>query len=194
MMDFSLNEEQQMLADLAKRFVAEEYDSNKGYALSRESVEAKSPKWKVLCDIGLTSLLIPEQYQGFGGGPVDSMIVMEAFGKGLVLEPFLSTCVMMPSLIAAYGTHDQKNELLPAIAGGTLQVAFAALEPQARYDFWHVTTRAQPAPNGLYVLNGRKTSLFREVGRISLLYRLVRPLDTERGGLTLFWSTYPARE
>ena len=137
-MNFIHTEEQQMLADTVARFVQDEYDFDarrKRLEASHRQGPGYSPAlWSQLADLGLFALNVPEAYGGIGAGPVETMIVMEGLGRGLVLEPFLTTGVIAPRLIATHGTAAQKDRYLAAIATGGLRLALAVLEPRSRFD------------------------------------------------------------
>ena len=90
--------------------------------------------WKQFADLGWLALPIAEAHGGLGGGAIEIGILMEAFGRGLVSEPYLSTVVIGASLISECGTEAQKQALLPKIADGSLYLAFAHSERQARFD------------------------------------------------------------
>ena len=159
-MNFIYTEEQQMLADTVARFVQAEY----GFDARRRRLEASSREapgyspalWRQLADLGLFALNVPEAHGGIGAGPVETMIVMEGLGRGLVLEPFVTTGVIAPRLIATHGTAAQKDRCLAAIAAGQLRLALAVLEPGSRYDLDEVTTTAHRAEDG-WILHGAKS-------------------------------------
>src|SRR5436309_12932953 len=112
-MDFDLSDEQRLLKDSVERLLADRYDfdARKRYA---ESAEGFSPElWGQYAELGLLGLPFAEQYGGFGGGPVETMIVMEAFGRALALEPYLATVVLGGGFIAQGGNESQRAELLP---------------------------------------------------------------------------------
>ena len=122
-MNFDYNEEQQLLADSVRRYLQKEYDFEKRKA----SVEkgASDAVWAAFAEMGLAGLPISTEHGGFGGGAVDLMSVMEAFGEALVVEPYLPT--MLGALAVAKGGSDkQKQDILPAVAQGKLRLALAA--------------------------------------------------------------------
>ena len=159
-MNFIHTEEQQMLADTVARFVQAEYD----FDLRRRRLEASASAppgysatlWSQLAELGLFALNVPEAYGGIGAGPVETMIVMERLGRGLVLEPFVTTGVIAPRLIAAHGTVAQKDACLAAIAAGRMRLALAVLEPGSRYDLDEVSTTAHRSADG-WILDGAKS-------------------------------------
>jgi alkylation response protein AidB-like acyl-CoA dehydrogenase len=101
-------------------------------------------------------LPLPAEFGGFGGGATDTMVVMEAIGAALVVEPYLPTVGLGAQLVARAGTQAQKQRILPAVAAGELTLAFAQLETEGRYDAAHVATRAARRGNGSYEIDGEK--------------------------------------
>lgn len=154
-MDFKLNEEQQMLQETAARLVRGEYDFEKRESFRQTELGFSESFWKQLSELGLTTVPFDEAYGGFGGGAVELQLIMTELGRGLCLEPYLQSIVFGGGLINQLGTDEQKNDLLPQIAGGTLKVAPALLEPQSRYNLHDVATKAETATTG-YRLSGRK--------------------------------------
>jgi pimeloyl-CoA dehydrogenase small subunit len=154
-MDFDLTEEQRLLDETVRRLVKDEYgfEKRKGYKASPEGFSRKL--WARYAEIGLLGLPFAEEHGGFGGSAVESMIVMESFGRGLVLEPYLASVVLGGGLVAATGSAAQKQAILPALAEGKLMLAFAHGERQSRYALADVATRAERDGNG-YVLSGEK--------------------------------------
>ncbi|HSW21391.1 MAG TPA: acyl-CoA dehydrogenase, partial [Burkholderiaceae bacterium] len=152
-MDFTLNEEQQMLADTMARFVQNEYEFE-----ARRKRLADGPSdalARQMAELGLFALNVPEAHGGVGAGAVETLIVMEWLGRGLVIEPYVASAVIAPRLLSTFGSEAQKDRLLGPIAEGRLRFALAALEPQARYDLDKVRTRAARR-NGRWQLDGAK--------------------------------------
>jgi len=144
-MNFDYNEEQQLLADSVRRFLEKSYDFE-----TRKKIvagEGWSPQvWAIFAEMGLTGLPLPADHGGFGGGAVDLMGVMEAFGEALVVEPYLAT-VMAARLLGRGGSDAQKGAILPAVAEGKMKLAFAHEEQGARFRLDHV--RVSSGKNGL---------------------------------------------
>jgi alkylation response protein AidB-like acyl-CoA dehydrogenase len=155
-MDFKLSDEQQQLRDTLVRFVQKDYAFDKRKAILKSKDGYSREAWKQLAEMGLTALGLPEEHGGLPGNAVDTMVVMEVFGRGLVVEPYLATVVLGAHLIARAGTDAQKAGLLPAVAAGERLLAFAHDEAGARYEITHVATTAKKQGDG-YVLNGAKT-------------------------------------
>ncbi|MGH7126722.1 MAG: acyl-CoA dehydrogenase family protein [Stellaceae bacterium] len=154
-MDFDLTEEQRLLQESVGKLVADEYDFEKRKAYAKEPAGYSEARWAQYAELGLLGLPFPEHLGGSGGTPVETMIVMEAFGRGLVLEPYLASVVLGGGLLRLAGSPAQQQALMPAVAKGKLRLAFAHGERQARYDLSDVATTAQAAGGG-YILNGQK--------------------------------------
>ncbi|MGC8523974.1 MAG: acyl-CoA dehydrogenase family protein [Acidibrevibacterium sp.] len=155
-MDFDLSEEQSLLKDSVEKLILQNYDfeQRKKYL---KLPEGFSPDlWARYAEMGLLGLPFAEADGGFGGGAVETMIVMEAFGRGLVLEPYFATVVLAGGLLRHAASPAQRAELIPAIAAGTLRLAFAHAERQARYDLADVTTAARESA-GAWRVSGEKS-------------------------------------
>jgi pimeloyl-CoA dehydrogenase small subunit len=155
-MDFDLTDDQRLLTDSVARLLADQYGFEQRKALLK-SPEGWSPAlWSQYAELGLLGLPIAEEFGGFGGGGVDVMLLMQSFGRHLVLEPYLSTVVLGATAIRLAGDAEQQAEILPAIAAGETKLAFAHYERQARYDMADLMTTATPVEGG-YVLEGAKS-------------------------------------
>jgi len=164
-MDFTLSDEQQQLRDTLVRFVQKDYTFDKRKAILKSPDGYSRAAWKQLADMGLTALGLPEEHGGLPGNAVDTMVVMEVFGRGLVVEPYLATVVLGAGLVAELGSAAQQAAHLPQVAAGELLLALAHDEPGTRYELNHVaataktpdrSTRGQAQGDG-YALNGTKT-------------------------------------
>jgi pimeloyl-CoA dehydrogenase small subunit len=155
-MDFDLSDEQRLLKDQVGGLIEKEYGFEQRKAYAKEPSGYSQARWAQFAELGLLALPFAEAQGGIGGTPVETMIVMEAFGRGLVLEPYLATVVLGGGLLRYAGGAAQLEEMVPAIAGGTLRLAFAHTERQSRYDLADVAVTARPAPGGGFVLSGHK--------------------------------------
>jgi alkylation response protein AidB-like acyl-CoA dehydrogenase len=155
-MDFNYTEEQQLLQDSVEKFLQKNYafEVRRQIVASRQGLS--STAWEGFASLGLLGLPIPPEYDGFGGGAVDTMIVMEAFGRHLVVEPYWSTVILGANTIVLGGTEAQRKILLPSIVNGSFKLAFAHGEPSARYSLSHVETTARQE-GGFWIINGRKS-------------------------------------
>src|SRR6202162_4025151 len=124
-MNFDYNEEQQLLADSVRRLLQKDYDFE-----ARKKIIAgegwSAAIWAKFAELGLTGLPLSPDYGGFGGGAVDLMGVMEAFGEALVVEPYLATVGLGAQFVARAGTNAQRQALLPLVARGKLKMGFRA--------------------------------------------------------------------
>ncbi len=153
-MHFDLSEERQMLADTARRYIADRYDINVRHANAKRDDGFNRETWTELADLGLIGALLPAEVGGFGGNGEDIAVVFEALGRGLVVEPFLATGILGAGPIAAAGSEAQKALLEDVIAGKTL-LALAHGEPDSRYEMARVSTTATKS-GGDWQLNGLK--------------------------------------
>jgi alkylation response protein AidB-like acyl-CoA dehydrogenase len=155
-MEFNYSEEQLALQDTLQRFISRDYDFDKRRAFATSDLGFSAQAWSQYADLGLLALPFPEDFGGLGGNGVDIMLVMEQFGQGLLLEPYLSTVVTCGGLIRDAGADALKKKLLPQIAEGKLKVSLAAYEAAGRYDLSYVAATAQES-GGSWNLSGRKT-------------------------------------
>ncbi len=165
-MDFSLNEIQLMLADSIDKFLENDYDfdARQEHAASDRGYSAEV--WQTFAELGWTAVPFSEEDGGFDGGPIDLMVVMERFGRGLVVEPYLANIVLAGGILKRAASGEQKADWLAGIIGGELQAALAFVEPQSRYELSDITTTATKNGDSWvlsgskgYVLNGRNAEL-----------------------------------
>ncbi|MBL8504316.1 MAG: acyl-CoA dehydrogenase family protein [Rhodocyclaceae bacterium] len=154
-MDFNYTDEQNALRDTLTRFIAKDYPFEARRALAKSAEGFSRAHWKQFADLGLLALPFPEDFGGLNGNAVDTMLVMEAFGRGLVLEPYLATVVVAGHLVREAGSAAQKEALLPAVAGGERMLALAHYEREARYKVSLVNTAAKQDGAG-WKLSGAK--------------------------------------
>ena len=155
-MDFDLTDEQRLLRDSVDRLLADHYGFAQRRSYLAEPEGWSTALWSRYAEQGLLGLPFTEEYGGFGGGPIEIMLVMEAFGRVLALEPYLATVVLGGTAMRIAGSEAQKSALLPQVAEGHLTLAFAHGERQARYDLTDVLTTAKPIAGG-WVLDGAKS-------------------------------------
>jgi pimeloyl-CoA dehydrogenase small subunit len=185
-MDFELSEEQRLLKQTCERYFADHYqfESRKRYA--HEPRGWSLIAWKQYADLGLLGLPFGEEYGGTGGGPVETMIVMEQIGRVLLLEPYLATVVLGGGFIQRGGSHAQRAELLPRIAAGELSLSFAHTERQARYNLADVAAAAR-RDGSAYVLDGAKTLVLHgDTAEKFVVSARISGAQTDRNGLALF--------
>jgi alkylation response protein AidB-like acyl-CoA dehydrogenase len=154
-MDFSHTEERRLLAETIARYVADEYDIETRHAAAALPEGFSRDRWQQFAELGLVGALFSERHGGYGGAPLDIMVVFEELGRGLVVEPFLATGVLAGGALALAGNPDQTALLEEVIAGETM-LAFAHGEPEGRYDLAEVTTIATPDGDG-WRIDGAKS-------------------------------------
>jgi pimeloyl-CoA dehydrogenase small subunit len=153
--DFNFTEEQKMVRDGLTRMVREQYDWETRRKAIASDAGWRPEVWSQLAELGILGMPFSEDDGGFGGGAVDAMVIMEEFGKGLVVEPFVPTVVCAGGFLKHGGTAAQKEEHIGGIVDGSRVFAFAYAEPRGRYDYADLATTAKKDGAG-YVLNGHK--------------------------------------
>ncbi|MCK1484305.1 acyl-CoA dehydrogenase family protein [Bradyrhizobium sp. 193] len=155
-MNFDLSDEQRLLMQSVERLLLETYGFDDRRHYRSENPYFSEAMWKRYAEMGLLALPFSEEHGGYGGGAIETMIVMEAFGKALILEPYFATVVLGGGILRHGASEAQKARIIPAIAEGRTKLAFAYAEPQSRYDLFDVQTTAKK--NGdEWILNGTKS-------------------------------------
>jgi pimeloyl-CoA dehydrogenase small subunit len=155
-MNFDFNEEQRLLQDSVQRLLSDQYDFETRQRASASDDGFSSQLWQKFAELGLTALPFAEEDGGIGGGGEEIMIVMEALGGALSVEPYLPSVVIASSVLHHGATAAQRASLVPAICEGALRFAFAHTEPSSGYQLAHVSTTAKRVGE-TYVLDGAKT-------------------------------------
>jgi len=155
-MDFEFTEEQRLLRESLDRLLGDGYGFDKRKAYLAEPEGFSAAMWRQYAEMGLLGLPFAEEHGGFGGNAVDVMIVMEAFGRVLALEPYLATVVLAGTALDHAGSAAQNAAIVPQIADGSLRLAVAHGERQARYDLNDVVTKATKTAGG-WRLDGSKS-------------------------------------
>ncbi len=154
-MDFSFSEEQTLLRNTVQSLLADKYDFDTRRKIVKSAEGWRPDYWAQFAELGLLAAPFPEELGGLGGGAIETMIVMEEFGRHLVVEPFVETVVIAGGFLREGGSAAQQEELIPGIIGGETVWAFAYAEPQGRYNLADLVTTAKKDGAG-YVLNGFK--------------------------------------
>jgi alkylation response protein AidB-like acyl-CoA dehydrogenase len=185
-MDFAYSEEQRMLADSVGRFARDVYSFENWRKLSDTEDGFDRAHWARMAELGWLGACLPEEYGGLNGGGVEAMVIAEAFGRGLVQEPYMWTAIVGAGLVLAGGSAAQRAELLPAIAEGGLILSLASAEPQSRFDLNDVACSAK-AEGGGYVLSGHKSVVFhaQSADRLIVAARTAGA-QRDRDGISLF--------
>ena len=155
-MDFTFNEEQTLIQGQVEQFIQRDYDWESRQSLILTDSGYSIDNWNTFAELGWLGISLSDDSGGFGGSSIDTMILMEEFGKGLVLEPFLETVVMCAELIDRAGTLEQKKDVLTGVVEGKIQLALAYAEPQSRFNLADVMTEAKLEGDN-FILNGFKS-------------------------------------
>lgn len=185
-MNFDLSEEQQLLKDSVERFVNDNYDLDTRQSLSKNPAGFSDTYWQTMAELGWLGVTVPEAQGGFGGNQADTMVLMEAFGQGLVLEPFFATAVLGTRAVISGGNADLQSRLLPDVVSGSCRLGLAYAEEQSRFDLEDVITRATAQDSG-FVITGHK-SMVQHGGSADQLVVSTRTSGGQRdeNGITLF--------
>lgn len=155
-MDFSFTEEQTLLRNSVARYLADNYKFEDWRKFTRGEMGRDPRHWSQFAELGLLAAPLPEAYGGLGGDVLSSLIIMEEFGRALVVEPYVSTVVIGGGILGQGGPEALKEEWLPKIAGGETIMAFAFAEKSGRFNLADLTTTAKKQGEA-YVLNGQKS-------------------------------------
>ncbi len=155
-MNFELSEEQKMIQQSVERFVQENYDLPKRVEISSKDPGYSKEYWGSMAELGWLGLPFEEKDGGFGGNQIDTLVIMEQFGKGLVLEPFIANVVLGGGAIQKGGSEELKKEMLPGLIEGSKQMTLAYAEQQSRFDLEDVATSARQEGDK-FIINGQKS-------------------------------------
>ncbi|MCZ6657275.1 MAG: acyl-CoA dehydrogenase family protein, partial [Gammaproteobacteria bacterium] len=139
-MNFALTDEQQLIQDTVARFISDNYDLEARIAIVSSKTGFSDAHWSTMAELGWLGLPFAETDGGFGGSQIDTMLLMEQFGKGLVAEPFFASVVLGGGALKRSSNTDLKTAMLPGVIDGSRQLALAYAEEQARFDLHDITT------------------------------------------------------
>lgn len=154
-MDFSFTEEQTLLRNMVQSFLADKYDFDTRRKIVKSAEGWDRAVWTQFAELGLLAAPFSEELGGLGGGPIETMLIMEQLGRHLVVEPFVETVVLAGGFLREAGSPAQQEALIPGIIAGETVWSFAYAEPQGRYNFADLLTAAKKDGEG-YVINGYK--------------------------------------
>jgi alkylation response protein AidB-like acyl-CoA dehydrogenase len=157
-MDFEYSDEQRLLSETLRKFLGTGYSFDARGKIIASPAGFSEDVWAALAEMGILGVPFDAEHGGFGGTTVDMLVVMEALGEALVVEPYLATVGLGGRFVARGGSATQRARILPALIQGKLKMAFAQTEPDARWDLAHVTTRATKSGDG-WVLDGDKRAV-----------------------------------
>ena len=158
-MDFSYSTEQTLLKDSVERFLRDAYAFETRRELVASDEGFSRDNWALFAELGWLGMALPEEFGGSDGSAVETMIIMEVIGRGLMLEPYLASVVLGAGLVSREGSEAQRREILPALIQGKFLLAFAYAEPQSRFALNDVEVSAARDGEG-YLIRGRKSVVF----------------------------------
>jgi pimeloyl-CoA dehydrogenase small subunit len=185
-MDFELSDEQRLLKDSVERLAAQRYDFESRKKYMKENDGWSRDMWRQYVELGLTALPFAEEHGGIGGGPVETMIVMEAFGRALALEPYFATVVLGGGFLRHGASDAVRGELLPNVAAGETLLSFAHTERQSRYDLADVATMATKEDSGYNLEGAKSLALHGDVADRLIVSARVSGAQRDRNGIGLF--------
>ena len=147
-MDLQYDTEHTILRDGAEKFLAGRYDYRAFQKISDSETGWSAEIWREFAELGWLGLPFADEDGGIGGGPVEVAVLMETFGKSLVLEPYVPTVILGGGIVFALGSAAQRQSILPAVAEGKLRLAFAIEDRDA-------PVQAKKTSDG-FVLSGAK--------------------------------------
>jgi alkylation response protein AidB-like acyl-CoA dehydrogenase len=154
-MDLNYTEEQSMLRDSVASFLNDNYSFEQRNVGLRNAPHWRKDIWTVLAkELGVLGAPFPEKLGGFGGGAIENMVLMEEFGRALVVEPYIGTVVIGGGFLK-YSEHQAAADLITQIMQGEVIMAFAQAERESRFNLNAVNTKATPEGSG-WLLNGHK--------------------------------------
>lgn len=185
-MDFDLNDEQRLLRDSVDRLLADRYGFEARRAHRAGPDGWSRDMWRQFAELGVLGLPFAEEHGGFGGGAVETSLVMEAFGRALVVEPYLATVVMCGGLLRHAASDAQLSTVVPGIAAGERVLAYAQVERQSRWSLNDILTRAEPDGEGWRISGSKSLVLHGDSADTLLVTARTAGEHRERHGIGLF--------
>ena len=185
-MDFSYTEEQKMLQDSVQKFVQKSYGFDTRNKIIASDSGYSEENWQLFADLGWLTVPFNEADGGFGGSVVDLTVMMEEFGKAILVEPFTPTAVLCGGLIGELADTAQKAELIPQIMEGKLQLACAYAETNSRYNLANVKTTATAEGDSVTITGTKINVLNGDNAQILLVVARESGADTDREGISIY--------
>ena len=187
-MQLVLSEDQELLAKTASDWVREHAPVSRVRQLrdANDATGFSRPLWKQMAELGWVGIVFPEEYGGAGMGFADLAVVLEALGRTLAPEPFLSTVLLGGRAIALGGSDAQQKAWLPGICEGNALLAFAHQEAKSRHDPFRVASTAKSDGAG-FRLDGEKIQVLdAQVADALIVVARSSGAERDEAGLTLF--------
>lgn len=192
-MSFVLTEDQQLLRESAERFVAEHYAFERRNAIVASEPGCDEEVWRAFADLGWLGMTVPERFGGLGVSQADRLVLFEALGRALIVEPLIPSAVLAPELIARSANDEQCEQMLGDTAAGRWRATVAFLEPGGRHNPALVSTRAERTARG-YALSGAKSAVLGAPQAHAIVVSARTAGDArDRAGVSLFVVPREAR-
>jgi len=185
-MNFDLSEDQRALKSTVERLMSREYSFESRAKHATQTNGWSETAWKQYADIGLLGMSFSEADGGFGGGPVEQMIAMEAFGRSLVLEPFVASIVLSGGLLRHGANDEMRARLVPSLVDGSLRLAFAHSEPGVRYNLADVSTTAHNKVGEWCITGHKALCLHGDSANALLVSARVHGMQRDESGIAVF--------
>jgi len=183
-MDFELNEDRRLLSDTLSRFLTDNYDIETRHGIAMSDDRFSRDLWQKFAELGIIGALFAEETGGFGGDGDDLMVVFEALGRHLVVEPFLPT-LLAGTILASQG--DKHADLIEEVIAGSKLIALAHGEPASRYDLEHVEAKAEKSSDDQWQISGNKAVVLGGAAADMLVVSGRTSGDTtDKDGISLF--------
>ena len=185
-MSFTFTEDQKLLSESADRFVLDDYNFETRRKIIGQDGGFDRDNWEKFAELGWLALPIAEEYGGLGGSTVDTAVLLESLGRGLVVEPYQSCIVLSAGLLQVAGNEEQKRRHLPSIAEGKTLLSFAHIEPTSRFNLCHIRTTATKQGD-CFVVDGEKAIVHNaETADYFILSTRTEGDINDENGITLF--------
>jgi alkylation response protein AidB-like acyl-CoA dehydrogenase len=185
-MDFEYTDEQKLLSETLRKFLSTGYGFDARGKIVGSAAGFSEDVWAALAEMGILGVPFDAEHGGFGGNTVDMMVVMEALGEALVVEPYLATVGLGGRFVARAGTPEQQARILPALIQGKLKMALAQTEVGARYDLSCVRTTAARAGDGWMLEGDKRAVLHGACADVLVVSARTGGAPADAGGISLF--------
>jgi alkylation response protein AidB-like acyl-CoA dehydrogenase len=185
-MDFEYSDEQKLLSETLRKFLNTGYGFDARAKIIASAAGISEDVWAALAEMGVLGVPFDPAHGGFGGTTVDMMVVMEALGEALLVEPYLATVGLGGRLVARAGSAAQQAKILPSLIAGKTRMALAQTEAGARWDLRRVATRATKAGDGYTLQGGKRAVLHGGCADLLVVSARTSGAEGEAQGLSLF--------
>ena len=185
-LQIELSPEQRMLQEAVSRYMDKAYSFQERQRIVASGLELEAAKWQDFAQMGWLGLPLPADEGGADGNALDLFLLMQGFGRALVVEPYLASVVLGGMTVARAATAQQRSLLLPGLAAGQIRLAFACAEPQGGYDLFDVRTQALSEGEGFVLTGDKSVVLGAACSDFLLISARTAGTQHDRQGISLF--------